>query len=157
MSFKKTRQLNQSKYYQDYFKPVYPEKYIGDVNEIVFMSSYELHAFEFLDSNPNVLRWASEEIAIPYMKILPDKTFRPATYYPDLYVEYRDKNGKINKELIEIKPLKQTKRSRSRNPATKLQEDYDYAVNVLKWDAAKVWCNQHGIKFTIATEKSIFR
>lgn len=157
MSFKDNRPTGNGPYKQGKFTPVHPEKYLGDVTNIVFMSSYELQSFEFLDSNPNVLHWASEEIEIPYMKIQPDKTFRPAKYYPDLYVEYQDRNGRIQKEVIEIKPLKQTKRSRSRNPATKLQEDYNYAVNILKWDAAKAWCAQRGIKFSISTEKSIFR
>lgn len=157
MSFKNTRPIGNGKFKQGYFKPVHPEKYLGNLDEIIFMSSYELQAFEFLDSNPNVLHWASEEIEIPYMKLQPDRTFRPAKYYPDLYVEYMDRTGKLQKEVIEIKPLKQTQRSRSRNPATKLQEDYNYAVNVLKWDAAKAWCDQRGIKFSLSTEKSIFR
>jgi hypothetical protein len=69
---------------QGYFKPRHPEKYVGDVNKIRFMSSWELQADKFLDDNPNVLRWSSEEIVIPYVKPTDGKVHR---YYPDYWVE----------------------------------------------------------------------
>lgn len=131
------------------------EKYLGDSSLLVFKSSWEQRAFEFCDNNINVLFWGYEIFEIPYMKPL-EKGFRPAKYYPDLYIEYINKSNEVIKELIEIKPNKQTKKSRSRNTIRKLQEDYVYQVNISKWQAAEKWCKARGITFSIATENGIF-
>jgi len=140
------------------FTPNNPEKYIGkNLNKIIYRSSWELNAFKFLDRNRNIIKWASESVAIPYLKPMPDGSYRKATYYPDLYVEYVDKDGNIGRELIEIKPHKQTKKTRARKPSNVLREEYAFMVNQMKWDAAIKWCNKNGIEFKIMTEKSIFR
>lgn len=138
------------------FRPNHPEKYMGDANNIIIRSSWELRAFQFCDNNPNVLKWGSEEIAIPYMKPFPGG-YKPARYYPDLYVEYMDRDGNLIKELIEVKPEKFTRASRARNTATKAFENIQYIVNMAKFTAANNWCQQNGVKFSVLTEKSIFR
>lgn len=138
------------------FKPKNTHKYLGDIDNIEYRSSWELNVFEMLDGNINVLAWASEEIKIPYLKPLSNGDYRLATYYPDVYVEYVNKNGEIIKELMEIKPKKQTKPSRSKNPKVKLTEEYNRAVNMAKWDAAKKWCDSNGITFRIYTEESVY-
>lgn len=138
------------------FTPNSPEKYLGDSGNIIIRSSWELRAFQFCDDNPNVLRWSSEEIAIPYMKPFPGG-MKPARYFPDLYVEYVNRDGELVKELIEVKPEKFTRASRARNPATKAFENTQYIVNMAKFTAADNYCKQKGIKFTIMSEKSIFR
>ena len=79
------------------FTPKNPQKYIGDVLRIRFMSSWELQVMHMFDTNPSFLEWASEEIKIPYLK---PTTNRVHYYYPDFYVCYRDREGHINKELI---------------------------------------------------------
>lgn len=137
-----------------------PHKYDGDVDNIVFRSTWEYNAFKFCDNNPNVLLWSSEEIAIPYMKPVfvsgGKLSTKLARYYPDLYVEYVNKNGDVMKELIEIKPKKQTRASRAKKYSTNFFENMTYMVNTAKWDAAKNWCKQHDIKFCIVTEDSLF-
>lgn len=138
------------------FRPNHPEKYMGDFENIIIRSSWELRVFQFCDNNPNVLRWGSEEIAIPYMKPFPGG-YKPANYYPDLYVEYNDREGNLIKELIEVKPEKFTKASRSRNSATKAFENMQYIVNMAKFTAASNWCEREGVKFSVLSEKSIFR
>lgn len=149
-------------WHQNVYVVVNKEKYIGpDVDHVVFRSSWEKRFFEFLDNNPYILAWASEPEAINYLKPVPDEKggvkLKPAKYYPDLYVEYVDSERNFKKELIEIKPLKQTKPSRSRKPTVKLQENYVHAVNTAKWEAAKRWCADRDIEFKILTEKSIFK
>lgn len=144
------------------FVPANPEKYIGpDIDKIIFRSSWEKRFFSFLDNNPYILAWASEPEGISYMKPIPDEKggvkLKPAKYYPDIYVEYVTEDKKFKKELIEIKPLKQTKPSKSRNPVTKLQENYVHAVNTAKWEAARKWCEDRDIEFKILTEKSLFK
>lgn len=142
-----------SSYKQGYFKPIHPEKYIGDITKIRFMSSWELSFHKFLDNNPNVLKWSSENIVIPYVKPTDGKVHR---YYPDYWVEYKDKEGTICREVIEVKPKAQTARSKKRNPKQKLVEDITYAINVAKWTQAQKWCDERGLKFRIITECSLF-
>lgn len=142
---------------QNYYKIKNPKKYLGDINNIFYRSSWELEAFKFCDNNPNVLAWSSEEIAIPYALPTESGGVRPAKYYPDLYMEYINAAGKKCKELIEIKPKKETKPSRSRNPKTKMMENAVYQKNMLKWEAARNWCKSKGITFRIITENDQFK
>jgi TnsA endonuclease N terminal len=142
------------------FTPKNPEKYIGNLEEIKYRSSWEEYAFNFLDGNPNVLHWASEPIAISYRKpimVNGQLSWKPANYFPDLFVEFINRDGTIVKELIEIKPLKQNKASKSKKESVRLQENYVVMVNNAKCEAAKAWCERYGIKFSILTEKSLFR
>lgn len=138
------------------FYPKNREKYIGKSEKIVFRSSWEQTALQFFDNNPNVVRWSYEDIKITYLKPLPNGNLKKATYTPDAYVEYINRSGELKKELLEIKPKKQTLRSRSRNVNQKMYEDYVYAVNMAKWAAAERWCAAQGIAFRIITEVSIF-
>lgn len=145
-------------------KPLYvlrnPHKYLGDPDNVVFRSTWEYNAFKFCDNNKNIIAWASEEIIIPYMKPVfapgGKMTYKLANYYPDLYVEYVNKEKKFVKELVEIKPKKQTRASKARNYSTNLFENMAYAVNTAKWAAAKQWCAERGIIFSVATEDSLF-
>ena len=143
------------------FTPRNPHKYLGDPDNIVIRSSWERTAFAFCDNNIRILGWSSEDIIIPYLKPIfsPDGKMRTkmANYYPDLYVEYVNPNGELIKELIEIKPKKQTRISRAKNYTTNLYENMMYAVNLAKWDAATKWCMQRGIAFKTATEDSLFK
>jgi hypothetical protein len=82
---------------------------------------------------------------------------KKARYFPDIYVEYVDNDGKENKEMIEIKPLKQTKKSRAKDSKIRIQENYTLAVNMAKWEAAREWCRLRNIAFKISTEKSIYK
>ena len=139
------------------FTPKNPDKYLGDPEEIFFRSSWEEEAFRFCDNNPHVVKWASEEIAIPYQK--PNaKTgnMQNSIYLPDLFVVLDDGHGNLRRELIEIKPKKQTQKSRARKPGRRLQEDYTFMVNRLKWEAADHWCKQRNIRFRLLSEDDQF-
>ena len=141
---------------QGEYTPNNPEKYKGDLSNIIYRSSWELEAFEFCDNNKNVLFWSSEEIVIPYAMPMANGSVRPAKYYPDLYMEYKRADGKIARDLIEIKPHKQTQVSKSRNPKNKMYENAVHFKNQLKWEAARAWCGQNGLTFRILTEKEQF-
>lgn len=140
----------------DKFVPKHPEKYIGTKDVIVYRSSWELTTLKFMDNNPNVVRWSYEEIKIPYLKPLPHGGLVKTVYIPDVYVEYYNRNGELKKELLEIKPKKQTQMSRARKVERKMYENYIYAVNMAKWTAAETWCKSRGIEFRVITENSIF-
>jgi hypothetical protein len=138
---------------QGYYKPANPEKYIGNVDKIRYMSSWEYSLHSFLDNNRNIVKWGSEPIRIPYIKPTDGRVHH---YLPDYYIEYIDKEYKLRKIIIEVKPAKQTKMSRARNPQTKLYEDVQYAVNIAKWQACKIFCTKNGFEFQILTEKQLY-
>lgn len=148
-------------YHQGYFKPKNPAKYMGDPTGIVYRSSWELRLFSYLDAHPNVLKWASEETIIPYKSPIDGRWHR---YYPDVYVEQINIDGKKQKILIEIKPDAQT---RPPNPGNKLtskgnlsrrylNEVKTWGTNEAKWKAAEKYCKDRGWTFQIMTEKQLF-
>lgn len=149
------RQSKTNKFKQGLFTPRFPEKYIGDVTKIRYMSGYEFNVHTYFDNNPNIIRWASEEIAIPYIHPVDGKVHN---YYPDYYIEYRNTKGNLVREIIEVKPEKQvnqpTKRGKSKK--TQLTEAITHAINTAKWEYAKSFCDKHNITFRILTETHIF-
>ena len=88
------------------FQPKNPDKYIGDLENIIYRSSWELTFMHFLDSNNKILEWASEPFPIPYVKPTTQRVHR---YFPDFFIAFEDKEGNIKRELIEVKPKQQTK------------------------------------------------
>lgn len=139
-----------SHFYQGKYKPNFPEKYIGDPNNIVYRSNWEQRLFYRLDNDPGVARWASEEFCIPYMNPIDKKIHR---YFPDVYVE--NVNGE--KFVIEIKPSAQTKPPNKPPKNTKryLTEVSTYVINKAKWYAADKFCEEKGWAFKIITEKEL--
>jgi len=150
-----TKSLNKrSKFKQGYYILKHPEKYRGDPNNVIYRSSWELRFNEFLDNNINVIEWASEELWIPYLKPTDNKIHK---YYPDYFVKFLDSNNKVHIEIIEVKPIKQTKPpKKTQNPNTALYEKLTYAVNMSKWSSATKWCSERGIVFRILTERELF-
>ena len=104
----------------------------------------------FCDSRPNITKWASENVKIPYRHPFTGKI---TNYVPDFMVQYTDKNGKTRVDLIEIKPKAQTLQEKAR-------DKYDKAsiqVNAVKWEAAQAWCKAKGLHFKVITEDQIFQ
>lgn len=142
-----------SRFKQGLFTPKHPEKYIGDVNKIRYMSSWELDCHIFLDSNPNIISWGSEVVIVPYLSPYDGKIHK---YLIDYFVQYVDKNGNTIVELIEVKPKKQTKPPK-KGTKTYAQDLVTWNINLAKWKSAKDFAMKKGWKFRIATESSIFR
>ena len=97
-------------YKQGFFKPQNPKKYIGDPTNIVYRSGWEKRVMDWADTNPNVTRWCSEEIVIPYISPVDN---RPHRYFVDFYVEAIRKDGQTAKMLLEVKPKAQTQIGRA--------------------------------------------
>lgn len=137
------------------FIPKNPEKYIGNAKNVLFRSSWELHIMKFFDSNPAIVKWSSEELAIPYINPIAVAAgqIKISRYFPDFIVWYKDNTGNIKQEIIEIKPYRET----ILVPGANEREKLTYTVNIAKWKAAEDFAKKHGIKFKILTEKSIFR
>jgi hypothetical protein len=138
-------------YHQGKFTPLHPEKYAGNVHDIVYRSGWELQLMAKLDRNPSVVLWNSEGLAIPYRSPIDGKMHR---YFPDMLIKVRGKDGKHHTYLLEVKPHSQTKFQMPKKQTRKtLNEIVTYATNMAKWDAAKKFCDDQGWEFQVITEK----
>lgn len=137
--------------YSGQFKPKNPQKYIGDPTNIVYRSSWEVKVMDWLDRNPDILSWASEELIIPYRSPVDSKIHR---YFPDFLVKMRTREGKLKTMLLEVKPKKQTQEPEQRKRITKqyINEVTTYGVNQAKWKAATEYCSDRGWEFMLITE-----
>jgi hypothetical protein len=145
---------------RSYPKPVlvkglyHPEKYQGDASNIVSRSSWEMKLCRFLDLNPSVIKWASEELVIPYWSQADNKMRR---YFTDYVVQVKGSSGQIKTFIVEVKPYSQTiqpKRGKKRE-ATYLKECYDWQVNQDKWAAATEYAKNHSMEFKIFDEYTL--
>jgi len=142
-----------NKTYKGRFKPKNPKKYNGDANNIIYRSTWEVRVMKWLDEHPSVIWWASEEIHIPYKSPLDNKMHR---YFPDFITKMKQKDGSVMTYIIEVKPFNQTKQPVQKNRTKKyLRETATYLVNQEKWKAADIFCQEHGWKFMIMTEKEL--
>lgn len=142
-----------SKTFQGLYRPTHPEKYINPrgLNNICFRSSWEKSLMIFLDRNEHIVKWGSEEIAIPYILETDGKLHR---YFVDFYIEFD--NGK--KVLVEVKPFSQTQKPTNNSKKRKktiLNETFTYIKNVCKWKAAKQFAEKNGMDFQIWTENEL--
>ncbi len=138
-------------YYQGIFTPKFPNKYKGDVNNIVFRSSWEKSLLRWMDLNPNVEWYSSEELIIPYVCATDG---RPHRYFPDIFVKFV--NGPT--VVIELKPSSQCHPPKSKSGKKKetyLTECATFAKNSSKWNAADRWCEERGYVFQVWTEKTL--
>lgn len=140
--------------YKGWFTPKHPEKYQGNVNNIVFRSGWERKFMQYLDETPAILEWSSEEVIIWYTSPVDGVKHR---YFPDFKMVVKTTKGEIKTHLIEIKPKAQTKPpvKKSRNTKKYLTEVMTYGVNQAKWAAAENFCNSRGWTFTVLTEKEL--
>ena len=147
----------ESRYMQGYFKPIHPERYRGDVKEIVYRSGWEAAAFSRLDRSPNVLEWSAEPIKIVYQDQSSKDSngcFKLRHYIPDLWVKYKDAAGQVRTVLIEIKPDKETKAPKAQKGKRVLTEAKTFVRNQCKWKAAVGFAQARGWEFRVATEKT---
>lgn len=138
-----------SKWSQGQFHPKNPEKVIGDVNHLIFRSSWERDFFHTCDLNPAIIKWGSETVSIPYNCPISGKVKQ---YFPDIFLCYMNKDGNIINECIEIKPEKQSLLEKAKSKKDKIQ----LLINQAKWKAAGIYCKNNGFKFRILTEKSLY-
>ena len=135
------------------FKPKNPQKYKGDANNIIYRSTWEIKVMRYLDENPNIIWWGSEELPIPYISPIDKRKHR---YFPDFIAKIRKSDGKVMTYIIEVKPEKQTRPpTQKRKTKTFIQEAMTYEVNKAKWYAAEEFCKDHGWQFLVLTEKHL--
>jgi hypothetical protein len=135
------------------FRPKNPQKYKGDAKNIVYRSSWELRVMKWMDDNPNVIWWASEELVIRYRSPVDQRIHR---YFPDFILRVKRKAGLEKTLVIEVKPHSQTiKPVQKRKTKKFISEAATYAINQEKWRAADLFCQEHGWEFMVLTEKDL--
>ena len=140
--------------YSGRFTPSNPQKYVGDYKNIIYRSSWECKVMNWLDKNPDILSWASEETIVPYKSPVDGKWHR---YFPDFIVKVRTKDNKLKTMMIEVKPKKQTEPPEPRKRVTKqyITEVATWGVNQAKWKAATEYCLDRNWEFKIITEEHL--
>jgi hypothetical protein len=141
---------------QGFFQPLNPKKYKGNSRNIAYRSGWELKVMVWLDRNPNIIEWSSEEVVVPYRNPFDNTIHR---YFPDFLVKMNTING-IETFLIEVKPESQIqppKPPKNKNKLTKayIQASQMHIINQTKWEYAKAYCKSRGYKFTTLNEYDI--
>ena len=146
--------MTYTKTYKGKFRVDNPVKYRGDISNIVYRSLWELRFMKWCDKNQSVEEWGSETVIVPYISPVDRKAHR---YFVDFYVKVRNKNGALQKYLIEIKPERFTKPPAIPKKKTKrfIDEVFQYSVNDAKWKAAFEFCKDRNMTFMILTEKDL--
>ena len=127
-----------AKFAQGRYTLKFPQKYVGRKTPL-YRSSWEFAFMKFCDENPNVAKWASESIRIPYKNPL---TGKHTIYVPDFFIAYADRKGKQRAELIEVKPENQTLRE---NVGKSKFNQAQYVQNMAKWEAANAYAKQNNV------------
>ena len=92
--------------YKGKYNPKHPQKYVGNVKNIVYRSMWERRFMKYCDDNPEVLVWSSEELVIPYLSPIDRKMHR---YYPDFLIKVK-RNDSTQTVVVEVKPKRETKK-----------------------------------------------
>lgn len=143
------------KYFQGIFTPKNKNKCLNK-DKVIYRSGWEVQVMLHLDKSSDIINWASEGIAIPYIGI-DGLTHR---YFVDFYIKIINPNtNKPEIFLIEIKPKRQTilkpPTKATKNTKKRLNEEITYATNMAKWNAAEKFCKEKGWKFKVVTEQEL--
>lgn len=130
------------------FIPININKYKGNIHQILYRSSWELHYMKQLDNDTDVIEWSNEELSIQYYDNR-DGYFR--NYIPDFLIKRHDCT-----EMIEIKPYLQTIPPISGGKESHWPNN-TWRLNDLKWKEAKIYCDKLGWKFSLLTEHELFK
>lgn len=165
-----------SKTLQGYYRVQNKKKYIGDVNLIVYRSSWEMKFCKWLDYSSSVLKWSSEPIKIPYLdsvsnlaeckkyKLDPNnpRNWKRRNYYTDFWLEIDKGDNVTEKWFVEIKPANQLQKPIPPNPNSPLKvikrfniKAKEYLINESKFASLNKWAKKHNMKFYIFTEKTL--
>lgn len=137
--------------YKGLFTPTKPEKYSGDVKNIIYRSGWELGVMMWIDKNSDVIKWGSEEIKVPYRSPIDNRIHR---YFIDFNLTFKD--GSVL--LVELKPERQCKKpvkTQGKRRSVFLNEVRTYAVNRAKWEYAEKFAQHKNWKFKVWTEKTL--
>jgi len=110
----------------------------------------EKRFFKLFDERKGIVKWASEEMYIPYVSPVDGKQHR---YFIDIIA--KTEKGKLI--FIEIKPKTQCAppKQKKRNTQRYIQELVTWQVNEAKWKAAQEFAHKKGGEFLVLTEEHL--
>lgn len=107
----------------------------------------------FLDRNPDVIEWGSEETVVPYWD---PSVGRRRRYFLDFTIKRRGADGNVSTMLVEVKPWRETQPPvQGRNRKRYIEEVATYGRNVAKWTAAREYAEGRGWTFKVLTEREL--
>lgn len=144
-----------TKYHQGKYKLKFPEKYEGDITNVVYRSSWELKFLIWCENTSNVIKFSSEELVIPYRCGTDNQIHR---YFIDFKLKIRQRDDSIKIYIVEIKPMAQTMAPKYPGKRTKryITEAMIFVKNQSKWKAASEYAKDRNWIFKIITEKDLF-
>lgn len=145
------------KYKGGIYKPLNPDKYIGQM-PIICRSSWERKYCQFCDLKDEIVKWASEPFKIKYYNPI---TGKEHDYYPDFYIKVAMPDGSYKEYIVEIKPKNYLKKPiPPKKNTTKSLNNYKYLYetfikNFAKAEATKKFASERKMEFIILTEDSL--
>jgi hypothetical protein len=142
-----------SKFKTGSFSPQNKDKYKGTY-PIIFRSSWEQKLMMYLDRCESCISWGSESTIVHY-----HFAGRNRRYMIDFSASFKNRDSKIQKYLIEVKPEKEKyppKQTPNKKNITYLKELRAYQMNSAKWESAQAFAKTKGYKFIVLTEKNLF-
>jgi hypothetical protein len=143
------------------YAPANPEKYIGDIHNIIYRSSWEYRFCSYCDLNESILKWSSEPVQIDYYNPLDQKMH---VYNVDYYMKTKDGIEGTREWIIEIKPLKQYTKPvyEGHNMTVAKLKTYNrdmqiWITNQAKFKAAKEWAEKRNMSFRVIDEDFLFK
>lgn len=145
------------------YTPQNPDKYIGDINNIIYRSSWERKFSQYCDLNPNILKWSSEPLVIKYWSPIDKKEHN---YYPDYYIKVINSKKEVEEWIIDIKPQSQYKLDKKPEIkgciTEKKLKTYNeklkiWITNRAKFESATRFAKERGYKFGAIDESFILR
>jgi hypothetical protein len=138
-----------------HYIPTNPGKYKGNPLNITFRSRWETKLGKWLDNNPDVEWWSSEETVLWYLSPLDNDMHR---YFVDFTAKI---GGKVF--LIEVKPKSKMVppiEPKNKTKAPKQFRNYidalvEWKINEAKWKAAMKYCDSKGWKFKVLNEDDL--
>ncbi len=142
--------------YKGKYKVKNKEKYLGDIGNVIYRSSWERALMYFCDTSPKVKKWGSEILKIPYISEI---DFKHHNYIVDFLIQFSNDQW----YLIEVKPKKEVKPPKAIPEKTenrkkhyrKIREHLTWSKNKSKWAAAKEYAARKGAKFAVWTEDDL--
>lgn len=158
-NIKNLRPDKNSKYKQGLYSIINPTKYIGDIDNIIYRSSWEKRFCQYFDTNINIIKWTSEpSLDIRYWNPIDKKEH---TYNVDYYIQIK-RGNLLENWLIEIKPENQYDiNMRPKEPTGNItqqkiraynQKLKTWITNRAKFEAATRYAENRGYRFGAINE-----
>ena len=151
-----------SRYSQGYYKIINPDKYHGDITQIIYRSSYEYKFCRYCDLTEGVIKWASEPFSVKYFDPVNKKA---RNYHIDFYIRVKlEGSDKEIDYLVEVKPKSKLIRPifKAKQKTVKNMTNYNTALEEFliiqaKKEAAERYAMDIGYKFILITEEFLYK